>query len=130
MTPLPGIDRIRNRRAQGDRWERFARHWLEQRGLTLETSNYSCRQGEIDLIMRHGEQLVFVEVRYRRSQAFGSALESVDGRKQRKLLQAASHYLRQRKGGAEPPCRFDVVAISGDRGEQIEWIEDAFGEPS
>ena len=130
MSPLPGFGRTHNPRAQGEHWEGFAQRWLEQRGLTLEASNYRCRQGEIDLIMRHGEHLVFVEVRYRRSPHFGSALESVDPRKQRKLLQAASHYLRRRKGATEPPCRFDVVAITGPQGEEIEWIEDAFGELS
>ena len=109
-------------------WEEHAREWLEQRGLSLEARNYACRQGEIDLIMRQGEQLVFVEVRYRRSPDYGSALESVDRRKQQKLLQAAGHYLRDRRQGTEPPCRFDVVAISGEHGQQIDWIEDAFGE--
>jgi putative endonuclease len=66
-------------------------------------------------------------VRYRRSPSHGSPLESVDGRKQRKLYQAAGHYLRQRQG-SEPPCRFDVIGITGEQGEQIEWIENAFGQ--
>ena len=101
--------------------------YLNTQGLQLLTRNYHCRRGEIDLVMRHGQYLVFIEVRYRRSARFGSAAESVDGRKQGRLLAAAQHYLQQHRVQTQP-CRFDVVAITADRGDNsaIQWIQDAF----
>ncbi|UHD18906.1 YraN family protein [Thiocapsa bogorovii] len=96
--------------------------YLKRRHLQPIARNHRCRFGEIDLVMRDGETLVFVEVRYRRSDRFGSPAETVDRRKQQRLTAAASHYLQ-----AHPtvlPCRFDVVAVSG--GDRIEWIKNAF----
>lgn len=95
---------------------------LRARGLSLVERNYHCRGGEIDLVMRDGEHLVFVEVRFRRRGRFGAAAETVDFRKQRKLATAASHYLMSR--GADRPCRFDVVSLD-DRGG-LDWLRDAF----
>ncbi|HHJ12064.1 MAG TPA: YraN family protein [Chromatiales bacterium] len=103
--------------------EQRAREHLEAHGLVCEASNWRCRHGELDLVMRDGDTLVFVEVRYRKSAAFGGAAASVDHRKQQKLLQAARHYLAGR-GGRQPRARFDVVAIEGER---LHWIVDAFG---
>lgn len=105
--------------------EAAARH-LQHAGLKLEARNYRCRRGEIDLIARDGDTLVFVEVRYRRNSRYGSAGATVDHRKQRKLLAAADNYLQQHK--LDCPCRFDVVAIEGDAGN-IQWITNAFGAP-
>ncbi len=97
---------------------------LERAGLRLLTRNYRCPQGEIDLVMDDRDTLVFVEVRYRRSNAFGTPAETVDRRKQARLQAAAGHYLLTR--GADRICRFDVVAVSG-RDARIEWLRDAFG---
>lgn len=96
---------------------------LEQAGLKLVTRNYRCPQGEIDLILHDGDVLVFVEVRYRNSSAFGSPAETVDSRKQARLRAAASHYLV--KHAIDRACRFDVVAVSGSNA-RIEWLRDAF----
>ena len=96
---------------------------LERAGLKLLARNFRCRQGEIDLVMREGDTLVFVEVRYRHQSHFGSGAESVDRRKQARLIQAARHYLQTHPAQAEQPCRFDVVSLAP---EQIEWIHDAF----
>ena len=105
--------------------EEQAREHLEQRGLRLLERNYRCKQGEIDLIMRDGEDLVFIEVRYRKSAAFGSAIESVTANKQNRLLATARHFLHANQVSA--PCRFDVVGITGHTPNvQIEWIKDAF----
>lgn len=104
--------------------ETLACAWLQSRGLRLQARNYRCRHGEIDLIMRDGDQLVFIEVRYRRSDRFGSAAETVNRSKQTRLIGAASHYLQAR--GGSPSCRFDVLALSGPRGERVDWIRDAF----
>lgn len=103
--------------------EEAAAQHLRAAGLKILSRNYRCRQGEIDLIARDGDTLVFVEVRYRRSSHFGGAGASVDRRKQRKLLAAANSYLMRYK--LDCPCRFDVVAIEGDS-NSIHWIDGAF----
>jgi putative endonuclease len=97
---------------------------LERAGLKLVERNYRCPQGEIDLVMDDRGTLVFVEVRYRRTSAFGSPGESVDWRKQARLLAAARHYLMTRQ--AERICRFDVIAVSGTETHRIEWLRNAF----
>lgn len=114
----------------GSKMEDVAAHYLRSAGLTIERRNYRCTAGEIDLIARDNETLVFVEVRYRRSARFGGAKVSVNRSKQQKLLTAASHYLQQQKLNC--PCRFDVIAIEGgDRengsgAKDIHWITNAF----
>ncbi|MCW8125610.1 YraN family protein [Microbulbifer halophilus] len=108
----------------GARMEESAARHLQRAGLKIKARNYRCRHGEIDLIARDGDTLVFVEVRYRRSSRYGSASATVDARKQRKLLATADSYLQQHR--LDCPCRFDVVAIEGDAGN-IQWIENAFG---
>ena len=89
--------------------------------------NVHCRFGEIDLVMQDCDWLVFVEVRYRREAAFGSACETVHGPKQQRIIRAAGLYLGQRPRLATRPCRFDVVGISGQRWRpRVEWLQDAF----
>jgi putative endonuclease len=111
----------------GDQAETAACNYLQQQGLSLVERNYLCKRGEIDLIMRDKQHTVFVEVRYRRNNRFGSSAESVDWRKQAKLLATAEHYLQQHPRAAQGACRFDVVALSTDNGQQtIDWIPDAF----
>lgn len=107
----------------GTRAEDEAQRWLIEQGLTPQQRNYRCRSGEIDLIMRDGEYLVFVEVRYRSQSGFGGALASVDLRKQRRVIHAAQHYLATHNWHG--PCRFDVIAFDG--GQRQHWIRDAFG---
>lgn len=111
----------------GNQAEAAACDYLQHQGLTLVERNYLCKRGEIDLIMRDKQHTVFVEVRYRRNSRFGSSAESVDWRKQAKLLATAEHYLQQHPKAAQGACRFDVVALSTDNGQQtIDWIADAF----
>ena len=109
---------------RGQEAEEHAFEYLRRHGLTELARNYRCRFGEIDLIMRDGQTLVFVEVRMRASSAFGGAQASIDARKQRKLLSAARHYIGST--GRIPDCRFDAVLLNGDT--RIEWIRNAFGE--
>ena len=101
------------------------RHLLDH-GLRLVTRNYRCRHGEIDLVMRDGPTIAFIEVRLRSRTDFGSGAESVDARKQARVLSSAEHYL-QRHATLLADCRFDVVSIlqSGDS-FQLEWIRNAF----
>ncbi len=111
-----------NKRAAGARQEQLARRHLEAQGLRLVAANVACRQGELDLVMRDGGTLVFVEVRYRASERFGGAVASVDRRKQARLLAAAGYYLSRHP--TDLPCRFDVVAIAA--GGEVRWIKHAF----
>jgi putative endonuclease len=110
--------------AEGSAREAEARAALERAGLRLRAANVRYRVGELDLVMDDGEVLVFVEVRYRRSEGYGGGSGSVDGRKQQKLARAAALYLADHPSLARRPCRFDVVAL-GD-GRAAEWIRDAF----
>lgn len=107
---------------RGDIAEQLACDYLQQQGLQLKQRNFSCRYGEIDLIMQHNELLVFVEVRYRRNEMYGGALESVDYRKQRRIINSAQYYLQ--RNPIDAPVRFDVIAVSANH--QIDWIIDAF----
>ena len=93
--------------------------WLTAQGLHCLAQNYACRFGEIDLIMQHGETLVFVEVRHRRHSRFGTAAESITPRKCQKLLLTAEHYLQSLT--ALPVCRFDAVLLDGNR--DPEWVQ-------
>jgi len=106
--------------------EKLACQYLEEKGFKLIEKNYYCRRGEIDLIMRDQDSLVFVEVRYRKNANFGSALESVNTKKQKCLIFSAEHYLQQTH--TPLAARFDVVAISGsDTNPVIDWVKNAFG---
>jgi len=111
------------RRATGDHFEGAALSFLQLRGLRLLRANFLCRHGEIDLVMREGETVVFVEVRYRRNAAFGGALGSVTSAKRRKLISAAHLWLAWHPHDARRPCRFDVLAFEGD---SVEWVRAAF----
>ena len=114
--------------ARGRDAEQMALNHLEHHGLQLVTRNFRCTRGEIDLIMQHGDTLVFVEVRARRNDNYGSGADSVDARKQAKLNAAAAIYLQQHAARSNSPCRFDVVAISfASDPPQLDWIPDAFG---
>lgn len=111
-------------RERGSHAEDLACRFLLRQGLRLLARNYRCRRGEIDLILRDAGNLVFVEVRYRRQDRYGSGLESVDRRKQRRISLCAAHYLQQHPQQANRPARFDVVAVGPDGG--IDWIRNAF----
>jgi putative endonuclease len=106
--------------------ERCAEEFLRQHSLVLVQRNYRCRFGEIDLIMRDGAALVFIEVRMRATAFFGGAGSSITLLKQKRIVKTARHYLASLR--AEPSCRFDAVLFSGREGEKVEWIKDAFGE--
>ena len=112
----------------GERAENLALAHLESRGLELFGRNQRCRFGEIDLVMRDGEQLVFVEVRYRRAITMAGAAESVGPAKRRRLALAAMQFLARFPRESERPVRFDVVAIDGrlDGDYALQWITDAF----
>ena len=112
----------------GDDAERIAERFLIGHGLALVARNYHCRFGEIDLIMRQGEALVFVEVRLRKTSTgkadFGGAIASITPAKQAKLIATAQHYLSGMKH--LPPCRFDAILLNGMTENDVEWLPNAF----
>jgi putative endonuclease len=111
-------------KTSGDAAERFAEQFLHARKLKTVTRNYRCRFGEIDLIMRDGETIVFVEVRMRASSNFGGAGGSIHVSKQRRLVATAQHYLAALQH--TPPCRFDAILMNEMDNASVEWIKDAF----
>lgn len=108
----------------GDRAEDAAARHLAAAGCQLIARNARYPDGELDLIVRERELLVFVEVRLRSGSSFGGAPASVDRFKQKRIMRAAQRWLAQHHGERWPACRFDVVAVDGDG--TIEWIRDAF----
>jgi putative endonuclease len=110
---------------RGGAAEALACRYLEAQGLVLVTRNFRCRLGELDLVMRDGAQLVFVEVRSRSSRDYGGPIETITKTKQKRLLRAAAYYLQ--KTACTAPCRFDAVGITTDNGvDHVEWINNAF----
>lgn len=110
---------------QGKLAETLAQQLLESHQLKLLKKNYFCRYGEIDLIMLDAHTLVFVEVRFRKSEQFGGAIESIDAKKQNKLRITAQHYMQ--KHNSKLNARFDVVILSSlTDNSKISWIKYAF----
>jgi putative endonuclease len=103
-----------HRRRTARRGEALAAFLLRLKGYQVEARNWRCPFGELDLVCRHRDTLVFVEVKARRGRRAGSPEEAVDARKRAQLVRLAKAYLA-RLSGPEPPCRFDVVAIDSGR---------------
>ncbi len=109
---------------RGAQAEQLAAKFLQAQGLKLVQQNYSCKHGEIDLIMQDAATLVFVEVRLRGGNHFGGAAASITATKQGRLMRTAQHYLAALKH--IPACRFDAVLYEGLDGMQPQWIKNAF----
>ena len=105
--------------------EALAAEYLMRQGLAIVARNFRTRFGEIDLVARDGRMLVFVEVRMRRSAAYGGAAESITQRKRVRLVAAANGYLAML--GREPPCRFDAILMRSLDPGTIEWRRDIVG---
>ena len=115
------------RKEVGERGERLARKHLERLGYAIIETNYRCGEGEIDIIARDGEVLVFVEVRARRSDTCGSAAESITDAKKARITAAAESYV-QAHASPDTELRIDTVLITMDRGGRalaIEHLENA-----
>lgn len=109
----------------GQSGEARAKAYLESKGLMCLEQNFRCRGGEIDLVCKQGNRIVFVEVKVRKSADYGSGAEAVDFRKREKLLRTASYYLHMRHLD-NALCRFDVISIEPGPPEKINHIENAF----
>lgn len=128
-----------NTKKLGRQAEDLVCRYLQKQKLKLVARNYSCRHGEIDLIMRDKTSLVFIEVRYRQNPYFGSSLETINWTKQNKVIKTAEYYLLTHHLSEKTACRFDVVgvkpsvldlqqtvSISKLSRAQVEWIKNAF----
>lgn len=124
--------RFINSQVFGNAQESKAARYLASQGLKLLCRNFSSRHGEIDLIMTDSNTLVFVEVRYRRSEHFGGALNSVTSIKQKRIRLTAAHYL-QTHPQLQCSCRFDVIGLThatttatNAAALRFDWIKNAF----
>ncbi len=114
----------------GTEAELWAQTFLEQQGLKTITKNFHGTRGEIDLIMRHNRTLVFVEVRLRSTNRHGNAMDSIDKRKQQRIISAAQNYLQIEGLWDQAQCRFDAICLDKDPDNsaqyQVEWLRNAF----
>lgn len=115
-------------RAVGGHGEDIALRHLARAGLALLARNFTCRHGEIDLVMREDDTIVFVEVRYRRRPGrFGDGIDSVGAAKRARLIRAAGAWLQANPALAQRPCRFDVLALAGEpSAPTFDWRRNAF----
>ncbi|WP_319557290.1 YraN family protein [Thiomicrorhabdus sp.] len=111
--------------AIGKRKENQAQKWLSKQGLKCVEENFRCRGGEIDLICRHDDYLVFIEVKYRKNLDHGHPSEFVTAGKQGKIRHCAEVFLQSHAEYQSCPMRFDVITFSGND-TQPEWIQNAF----
>ena len=124
-SPAPRRTAVRTpKQRAGDAAEDAAAKHLTAAGCRIVARNARYRDGEVDLIARERDVLVFVEVRMRVSLRFGGAAVSVNTLKQKRIARAAQHWLLGEYGERWPACRFDVVTVDGSG--TIEWIRDAF----
>lgn len=112
-----------NKRSVGTAYEQQAAAYLKEQGYEIVECNYRCRIGEIDIIAREENYLVFVEVKYRTDAGSGSPKEAVNYKKQRIISKVADYYCMTHGCNMITPCRFDVVAIQG---EEVELVRNAF----
>jgi putative endonuclease len=115
--------------ATGKPYEDLAARHLSQAGMSILARNYRSKSGEIDIIGQLHDRLVFVEVRYRSNHRFASAAQSVTRAKQRRIIRTAQYYLQRHWRGAEPACRFDVIAIEpgiNPHETEVQWLQNAF----
>lgn len=114
-------------RATGDAFEDAALRHMQRAGLRLVARNFNTRHGELDLVMRDREVLVFAEVRYRKRGSFGDAAASITASKKNRLVSAARLFLQAHPQSAHRPCRFDVLAFDGSPdAADCTWLRAAF----
>ncbi|MGF1762321.1 YraN family protein [Aliivibrio kagoshimensis] len=116
------------KRDKGNHYESVAKHFLLRHNLTFIAHNFICKMGELDLIMKDSDTIVFIEVKYRDNRRYGSAEEMVHWKKQQRVKKAAFYWLKQNRISIEHASfRFDVIAIH-DQGNDINWIKNAIVE--
>ena len=119
---------IKDHNQKGQYAENLALNYLQEQGLTRLQENFSCKHGEIDLIMRDNEFIVFIEVRYRKKTQFGHPLETINYAKQKKIIKTIQFFLIKNPQFNQLACRIDAVALNSQdqsRQVQIDWIKNA-----
>ena len=112
-----------NKREIGNRYEDLACERLENEGMKIIARNYRVRIGEIDIIAKDGNELVFIEVKYRKNRSYGGAEYAISPAKQKVIRRVAEWYMKQHRIRPDSFCRFDAVLIDG---EDIEHIKNAW----
>ena len=112
-----------NKRETGTRYEQKACVYLEEQGMKVIETNYRTRLGEIDIIAKDREELVFVEVKYRKDRSFGGAEYAIPRKKQMTIIRVANMYIRMHRLPLSAPYRFDAVLIDGD---EIQHVKNAW----
>jgi len=112
-----------NRRSIGTEQETKVQEYLQSQGYEIVARNFYTKHGEIDLIAKKDDYLVFIEVKYRADGRYGAPEEAVDYRKQRKIIAAAQYYMYKNRISFDTPCRFDVAGVTD---EEIRITENAF----
>jgi putative endonuclease len=122
------VNRGREAQRRGREAEQRAAEFLAARGIEILTCGYRCRLGELDLVASDGERLIVVEVRARAKSGFGSAIESIGPRKQRRIVLATRHFLMRNPVWNSQPIRFDVIAFDAieSSAPKITWLKNAF----
>lgn len=113
-----------NKRIVGGNAEEEAVHFLKEKGYNIICRNFQCKIGEIDIVAKDNDVLCFLEVKYRKNDAYGDPAQAVDYRKQNKLIKCAQIYMLRNNINPDTECRFDVILI---RSNKIELIKNAFG---
>lgn len=119
---------MQDNKAKGLYFEQHALEWLKQAGLKQVAQNFNCRYGEIDLIMLHDNTLCFIEVKYRKSNAFGGIAYSIPYSKQQKITRSALDFITRNKTYQQHALRFDALFITprNEQQNEFEWIQNAF----
>lgn len=123
-----------NTRKTGENAEGIAKRYLIKQGLSYVKSNFYSRFGEIDLIFKDKDTLVFIEVRYRKNSQYGNSVETINRQKQNKIIKTAQYYLQKNRLTELVNCRFDVIGIEPEEKQvstlkadySINWIKNAF----
>ncbi len=116
-----------NKRQIGSGNEQLACDYLRSQNAVIVERNFSCRQGEVDIIAMDGRYLCFIEVKYRKDSGFGSPEEAVNFRKQKKICKVSKFYLYSKYKSFDIPVRYDVLAVSASDGIlSFRWIKNAF----
>lgn len=111
----------KNKRQIGSEKEKLACSFLKKQGYEILTTNFYTKDGELDIVARQGQYLVFLEVKYRTDNRYGFAAEAVTKTKQRRIIKSANYYMY--RNACYQNCRFDVVVIEKDT---IHLIQNAF----
>lgn len=114
---------MESRRKIGSIYEQIAAQALEDQGYVIVERNYHCTFGEVDLIAMHNGFLVFVEVKYRKTEKFGLPVEAVNYKKQKIISKVAEQYIARKRFAKMPKVRFDIVGILG---QEVAIYQNAF----